>query len=83
MHFTGTACTASLILGLGLPALAISESSAQGLTSEAQLRSSYDYVIIGGGVSGLTVANRLSENPSKQPSSKTSDLCRLCVDVVS
>jgi hypothetical protein len=70
MHFTRTACITRLILGLGLPALAVSESSAQVLTSEAQLRSSYDYVIIGGGVSGLTVANRLSENPSKQPSNK-------------
>ncbi|KAL3490339.1 hypothetical protein BJX62DRAFT_238152 [Aspergillus germanicus] len=67
MHFTGTACIVRLTLGLGLglgsPALAISQSHGQVLTSETQLRSSYDYVIIGGGVSGLTVANRLSENP--------------------
>ncbi|KAL3442657.1 hypothetical protein BJX65DRAFT_312566 [Aspergillus insuetus] len=65
MQFTGTACIVRLILGLGLglPVLAVLESSAQVLTSDAQLRSSYDYVIIGGGVSGLTVANRLSENP--------------------
>jgi hypothetical protein len=83
MHFTGTACITRLILGLGLPALAISGSSAQVLTSEAQLHSSYDYVIIGGGVSGLTVANRLSENPGKQLRTKPSDLYSLRVDGVS
>ncbi|KAL2810758.1 hypothetical protein BJX63DRAFT_401176 [Aspergillus granulosus] len=64
MHFTWTACITRLILGLGLgsPVLAVSESNGQVLTSDAQLRPSYDYVIVGGGVSGLTVANRLSEN---------------------
>lgn len=29
-------------------------------------KSSYDFVIIGGGTSGLTVANRLTENPESQ-----------------
>lgn len=31
--------------------------------STSQLREIYDYVIIGGGTSGLTVANRLTEDP--------------------
>jgi len=34
------------------------------LESVSQLRSSYDYVVIRGGTSGLVVANRLTENPS-------------------
>ena len=29
----------------------------------SKLRSEYDYVIIGGGTSGLVVANRLTEDP--------------------
>ncbi|RMJ16968.1 hypothetical protein CDV36_003311 [Fusarium kuroshium] len=31
--------------------------------SEVRILSEYDYVVVGGGTSGLTVANRLSENP--------------------
>lgn len=29
----------------------------------SELRDEYDYVVVGGGTSGLTVANRLTENP--------------------
>lgn len=32
--------------------------------SQARANSAYDYVIVGGGTSGLVVANRLSENPN-------------------
>lgn len=31
--------------------------------SVSGLRSKYDYVVVGGGTSGLAVANRLSEDP--------------------
>ena len=32
----------------------------------SHLEDSYDYVIIGGGTSGLTVANRLTEDPESE-----------------
>ena len=32
------------------------------IVNDSQLRTDYDYVIIGGGTSGLVVANRLTEN---------------------
>ncbi|KAL4890023.1 hypothetical protein BDV59DRAFT_185524 [Aspergillus ambiguus] len=56
------------VVGLGLPfglvssALAASQFHGQVLTDESQLLPAYDYVVVGGGISGLTVANRLSEN---------------------
>ncbi|THY70446.1 glucose-methanol-choline oxidoreductase [Aureobasidium pullulans] len=34
------------------------------LNHTSQLKKSYDYIVIGGGTSGLVVANRLTENPS-------------------
>ena len=33
------------------------------IVDDSQLRREYDYVIIGGGTSGLVIANRLTENP--------------------
>jgi len=36
---------------------------------DEQLLGTYDYVIVGGGTSGLAVANRLSENPKSECSS--------------
>lgn len=32
---------------------------------ETEILAEYDYVVVGGGASGLTVANRLSEDPGK------------------
>ncbi len=39
---------------------------AQIVGREAALNASYDFVIIGGGTSGLTVADRLTENPDSE-----------------
>ena len=50
-------CTA---LGSALPSL---PAGAVLLERTSQLRPVYDYVIIGGGTSGLVVANRLTEDP--------------------
>jgi hypothetical protein len=37
---------------------------AQIVGRDVELNSTYDFVILGGGLSGLTVADRLSENPA-------------------
>jgi ribulose 1,5-bisphosphate synthetase/thiazole synthase len=46
--------------GIALP------HQAQVIGRDAALKTSYDFVIIGGGTSGLTVADRLTENPNSE-----------------
>lgn len=56
---------------------------AQIKNSATELLDSYDYVIIGGGTSGLAVSNRLSEDPSSERAStrlpSRCSLLTLCV----
>ena len=43
------------------------------LESASQLRPVYDYVVVGGGTSGLVVANRLTEDPKSM--SRAHQMC--------
>lgn len=53
-----------LALSLVIYALCVAKSSQQATTDATTLLKSYDYIICGGGTSGLTVATRLTEDPS-------------------
>lgn len=46
-----------------LLALEVAARGARIIGRDDSLNDSYDFVIIGGGTSGLTVADRLTENP--------------------
>lgn len=53
-------CTAVAVNGLPFG------QDAQVVGRDAKLKSSYDFVVVGGGGSGLTVADRLTENPESE-----------------
>jgi hypothetical protein len=53
-----------LLLGPSLGLLAVQHARVVG--RDTALRPSYDFVVVGGGTSGLTVADRLTENPGSQ-----------------
>lgn len=58
----------TVFVSLAALASALSAPSANIKRQVSQLRSSYDFVVVGGGTSGLTVADRLS---SAFPASKS------------
>lgn len=45
---------------------------------DTALKTSYDFVVVGGGTAGLTVADRLTENPTGKPFSILLKLVPLC-----
>lgn len=49
-------------LALAVPVLHATDRAVL-LSRHEQLRDEYDYVVVGGGTSGLVVANRLTEDP--------------------
>jgi hypothetical protein len=65
---------AQLLLSLELPNLAFCYPNlaerATSIDRVSELKREYDYVVIGGGTSGLTVANRLTEDDEGDSNAK-------------
>lgn len=63
---------------LGVPVLfPLALAGANALSERQLLNQTYDYIIVGGGTSGLTVANRLTANGKRTSSNLYSCLCPL------
>lgn len=66
MFNSGLAATAALVLLVFSPAVSSYPQLQHQFRTRAihhhQVKDTYDYIVVGGGQSGLVVANRLSEN---------------------
>lgn len=63
-HITQLATLLALVSGARSIPIVQLAPRAEVVDSASQLQAEYDYVVIGGGTSGLVVANRLTENPN-------------------
>lgn len=56
----------SVVLALSLNLLAEATAIPRVIPRDVGLAEEYDYIVVGGGLSGLTVANRLSETDASK-----------------
>lgn len=72
-----------LVLAVGAHARPLAGRYAQKIESRAVSNGTYDFILAGGGIAGLTVADRLSEIANGIPASNTHTIFNLLTEIVS